>query len=235
MDCPNEKIVLVVAMPKEARELLPLFEDTPRHAATPLGFDVWRGLLTTDRELILLVSGIGKVSASLATAEAIRLFDPTLILNVGVSGTLHKAVEVGDIIVADRLCYHDVYCGEELPRGQVQGYPMYYSVDKERLVRLQQGEVPFLSGLVACGDRFMSESAEHAFIKHYFPEALALDMESAAIAQTAFVYHKQLLVIRLISDTPDRADGYAQYLQFWQECDRRKSFFGKVHRLIRLL
>ena len=109
------KILLVAAMPKEVQELLPLFSEPPKKEVSPLGFEGWQGTTHKGQSLLLLTTGIGKVSAAVATAEAIRLFAPSLILNVGVSGTLSTSVERGDIVVANWVCYHDVYCGAEIP------------------------------------------------------------------------------------------------------------------------
>lgn len=228
----EDKILLAVAMPKEAQELLPLFSEPPKKEVSPLGFESWEGTTHKGQPLLLVTSGIGKVSAAVATAEAIRLFSPTLILNVGVSGTLSLSVERGDIVVANWVCYHDVYCGAEIPYGQVQGYPLRYPVATTLIENFRCSEVAFRLGGVACGDRFLSSPSEFSFIKANFPDALALDMESAAVAQTAYIHHLPLMVIRLISDTPDRADGYAQYCQFWKEKAFRTERFAAVHQLI---
>lgn len=226
------KILLVAAMPKEVQELLPLFSEPPKKEVSPLGFEGWKGTTHKGQSLLLLTTGIGKVSAAVATAEAIRLFAPSLILNIGVSGTLSTSVERGDIVVANWVCYHDVYCGAEIPYGQVQGYPLRYPVETSLVEKFRETGVPFLLGGVACGDRFLSSPAEFSFIKANFPDALALDMESAAVTQTAYIHHLPMMVIRLISDTPDRADGYAQYCQFWKEKAFRTERFAAIHRLI---
>ena len=228
----EDKILLAVAMPKEAQELLPLFSEPPKKEVSPLGFESWEGTTHKGQPLLLVTTGIGKVSAAVATAEAIRLFSPTLILNVGVSGTLSLSVERGDIVVASWVCYHDVYCGAEIPYGQVQGYPLRYPVETSLVEKFRGTGVPFHLGGVACGDRFLSSPAEFSFIKTNFPDALALDMESAAVAQTAYIHHLPMMVIRLISDTPDRADGYAQYCQFWEEEAFRSERFAAIHKLI---
>lgn len=228
----EDKILLVVAMPKEAKELLPLFSEPPKKEVSPLGFESWQGTMHKGQSLLILTTGIGKVSAAVATTEAIRLFAPSLILNMGVSGTLSLSVERGDIVVANWVCYHDVYCGAEIPYGQVQGYPLRYPVETSLVEKFRGTGVSFLLGGVACGDRFLSSPAEFSFIKTNFPDALALDMESAAVAQTAYIHHLPMMVIRLISDTPDRADGYAQYCQFWKEKTFRTERFTAIHKLI---
>ena len=208
-----DKILLVAAMPKEAKELLPLFSEPPKKEVSPLGFEGWKGTTHKGQSLLLLTTGIGKVSAAVATAEAIRLFAPSLILNIGVSGTLSLSVERGDIVVASWVCYHDVYCGAEIPYGQVQGYPLRYPVETSLVEKFRGTGVPFHLGGVACGDRFLSSPAEFSFIKTNFPDALALDMESAAVAQTAYIHHLPMMVIRLISDTPDRGQIVANLIQ----------------------
>ena len=180
-----DRILLVAAMPKEAQELLPLFSEPPKKEVSPLGFEGWKGTTHKGQSLLLLTTGIGKVSAAVATTEAIRLFSPTLILNVGVSGTLSLSVERGDIVVANWVCYHDVYCGAEIPYGQVQGYPLRYPIATPLIEKFKGSEVAFLLGGVACGDRFLSSPSEFSFIKANFPDALALDMESEAVAQKA--------------------------------------------------
>ena len=52
-------------------------------------------------------------------------------------------------------------------------------------------------------------------IKQRFPDGLAVDMESAAIAQTCYLYNVPFLSFRIISDTPGVEDHASQYADFW--------------------
>ena len=71
-------------------------------------------------------------------------------------------------------------------------------------------------GLICTGDRFVEDAAELAAIKRHFPQGMAVDMESAAIAQTCFVYGVPFLSFRIVSDTPGaHDDNFAQYRDFW--------------------
>ena len=54
-----------------------------------------------------------------------------------------------------------------------------------------------------------------AAIKQRFPEGLAVDMESGAIAQVCHIYGVPFLSCRIISDTPGVEDHFMQYLDFW--------------------
>ena len=72
------------------------------------------------------------------------------------------------------------------------------------------------SGLICSGDRFVSNREELEEIKGNFPEGLAVDMESGAIAQVCHMYGVPFLSCRIISDTPGVVeDNFLQYLDFW--------------------
>jgi len=57
--------------------------------------------------VVLVHSGVGKVNAALATAEALRKHAPTLVVNFGTAGALspaaHGLVEVGCVVQRDML------------------------------------------------------------------------------------------------------------------------------------
>ena len=74
----------------------------------------------------------------------------------------------------------------------------------------------YQQGLICCGDKFITQSDELASISRHFPTALAVDMESAAIAQTCHIYNKPLLCLRQISDIPGHPFSEQQYSGFWK-------------------
>ena len=69
--------------------------------------------------------------------------------------------------------------------------------------------------VVCTGDRFITNRTELDAIKRRFPAGLAVDMESAAIAQTCYLYGIPFLSFRIISDTPGVEDHSSQYADFW--------------------
>ena len=122
--------------------------------------------------------------------------------------------------VNERLVYHDVWCGEGNEYGQVQGLPAAYegcaSLLEHALSLNNAGpESRICKGLICTGDRFITDRAELGAIKHRFPAGLAVDMESAAIAQVCHLYGIPFLSFRIISDTPGVEDHSAQYADFW--------------------
>ncbi len=216
-------------MPKEARPIISFLENQKdwTHAFIKGITGTMNGV-----EILVAQSGIGKVAAAVCTAEVIRTYSPDLVLNIGVSGGLAEETKQGTIVLADRVGYHDVSCGEEIPWGQVQGFPQFFLPSKEVLEIILRENPQTEKGLVLCGDRFLSDPREHEFISKTFPEVFAIDMESAAIAQTAFLYKIPFAVIRGISDTPGRGDSYQQYLKFWREKELYSNCFEAIQKIL---
>ena len=174
-------------------------------------------------ESILTQCGIGKVNAAVGAAELIRRYRPACIISTGVAGGIDTCLQVADVVASSRLVYHDVYCGNDgTEYGQIQGMPLFYEADVRLLrhaVGLNQSvslENRIHGGLICTGDRFVENDEELAAIKRHFPQGMAVDMESAAIAQTCYIYGTPFLSFRIISDTPGaHDDNFSQYKDFW--------------------
>ena len=139
------------------------------------------------------------------------------ILNTGVAGGIDKSLQVMDIVAGEPVVYHEVGCRDGTEWGQVQGMPPRFAADS-RLLQLAlavEGDVQVRSGLICSGDRFITSREDLAAIKQRFPEGLAVDMESGAIAQVCHIYGVPFLSCRIISDTPGVEDHFMQYLDFW--------------------
>ena len=170
-------------------------------------------------ELILTQSGIGKVSSAIRTYELIDRYAPDCILNTGVAGGIDRSMHVMDIVVGSEIVYHDVWCGEPNLYGQVQGLPACFAGSRELLdaVTSLDAEVNVYGGQICTGDKFITERAELDMIKAKFPDGLAVDMESAAMAQVCYMYKVPFLSLRIISDTPGIENHQQQYESFWDE------------------
>ena len=181
-------------------------------------------------DVIIAASGIGKVAAALKTAEIIHNHHPDLIINSGVAGGLQSSLEIGDVVCGKTLAYHDVWCGKPNLYGQVQGFPLFYASDAKFEPFLEKN---IKKGLIVSGDKFISSPEDQADILKHFPDALAVDMESAAVAQTCYIYQTPCLILRLISDTPDVEHHQKQYDRFW-ETAAEKSFANLKEILFKL-
>ena len=93
--------------------------------------------------------------------------------------------------------------------------------------------VPVHAGLICTGDKFITERGELDAIKAEFPEGLAVDMESAAIAQVCHLYRVPFISFRIISDTPGADAHWLQYENFWETMADRS--FGVVRTFLESL
>ena len=59
------------------------------------------------------------------------------------------------------------------------------------------------AGLVASGDRFVATAAESDALRRRLPDALAVEMEGAALAQVCFDFGLPFAVVRTVSDRAD--------------------------------
>lgn len=72
-------------------------------------------------DVIIHQCGIGKVNSALGAAELITRYEPDIIISTGVAGSIDENVHAGDSVMGVWYRYHDVFCGKELAKGQVQG------------------------------------------------------------------------------------------------------------------
>lgn len=212
------KIGIIVAMQKELDLLLPLLESPS--ASTINGFTFHCGQIGT-AEIIAMKCGIGKVNAALGTMTLIDRFEPQLIINTGVAGGTGGNAGVLDIVVGDRIAYHDVWCGPGTQWGDAAGCPRFFHTAESvnSLPCLHEGDT-VKHGLIASGDIFVSDPDVVARIRELYPDVDAVDMESAAIAQTCYLREMPFACIRVISDTPGSDDNIAQYNNFWEDAPR---------------
>jgi len=145
-------------------------------------------------------TGIGKVNAARAAAEAILKSGPDAIISSGCAGAIATGLHQFDIIIGTRTAYHDVWCGEGNRMGTVQGLPREFSSDPALLETARAAAPLAREGLIVSGDQFFISLEEDRRILGLYPDALACDMESAAIAQVCHHYSIPFLAIRVISD-----------------------------------
>ena len=211
------KIGIIVAMRKELDLLLPLLNDSEESRMA--GFEFHRGKMGKN-DVMVMQCGIGKVNAAMGTLTLINAFLPDFVINSGVAGGADSTVSVMDIVAGARVAYHDVWCGPESELGQVQGLPLYFE-GAERLLQLLPVQDNLHKGLICSGDQFIDTMESVKRIKNNFSEALAVDMESGAIAQVCYLCKVPFLALRVISDSPGAShDNTRQYLDFWTDAPR---------------
>ena len=208
------KIGIIVAMHKELELLLPLLQNSEESRMG--GCEFHRGKVGR-HDVIAMQCGIGKVNAAIGTLTLVNSFLPDFVINSGVAGGADQSISVMDVVAGARVAYHDVWCGPESELGQVQGLPLYFE-GVRRLLDLVPNREGIHKGLICSGDQFIDTLDAVSRIKGNFPEALAVDMESGAIAQVCHLNKVPFLALRVISDSPGAShDNTRQYLDFWAD------------------
>jgi len=203
------KIGIIVAMDRELQQLRQVFQNS---------------------QVIVEKCGIGKVNAALGVQRMINEHRPDCIISSGCAGGNGEGVSIKDIVVSREVTYHDVYCGAaedgSLVYGQVQGMPARFQADPYLLKKAQEltqsSHLSLLTshlhtGLIVTGDWFVDSREKMQRIIDLFPEALAVDMESAAIAHACYINKVPFISFRVVSDMPLRDSHASQYHDFWNQ------------------
>ena len=175
------------------------------------GINYVSGILA-GQSVVTAVSGIGKVFAAICAEAMILEYKVDVIINTGVAGTLTDRLGIGDIAVAKNVVQHDMDTsplGD--PKGLISGINIIYikadEAVSEGLSRAARAlDINTVVGTVASGDQFIASSEKKKEITDSF-NAVACEMEGAAIGHVCFVNKKPFAVLRAISDS---ADGSAE-------------------------
>ncbi len=224
------KIGIIVAMTKELTLLLPLMSDIS--TVTLNGFEFHTGSLA-GHTVIACKCGIGKVNAAVGTLTLVENFHPAMVINTGVAGgtgATDDPASVLDVVLASEIAYHDVWCGPGTVPGQAAGCPERFECPLPSSVREQ---LNVKEGLLASGDIFVDSPDDLRRILALYPDAKAVDMESAAIAHVCHLKSVPFVCIRVVSDTPGDGGNAAAYESFWTAAPERT--FAEVEKLLHLL
>ena len=168
------------------------------------------------KRVVIAKCGVGKVFAAICAQAMIVNYEPSLIVNSGVGGALGAGLRTGDVVIADRLCQHDMDTsplGD--PVGMISGINIVkIPADKTLVEKITAAAarigIPSACGVIASGDQFIADKAKKAWIRDTF-DAIACEMEGAAIGQVAYANGIGFAVIRAISDNADDAAGALDY------------------------
>ncbi len=217
---------ILCATPEElaaVRGRLYLPDDPERHGPT----HVWTGVHDGDR-IALALSGIGKVNAAAAATLLLSRYEAQTLIFSGVAGGLHPELEVGTVLLADRLAIHDygyVADGRFTPTASgvipigaptlTEAVAVSPAVTRhlDRLAAAVAGRLPqsVLKGAVVTADYFLNCATTRQDLRAALG-ADAVDMESGAVAQVAAAWGAPLYVIRTLSDLAG-ADSHVTYPQ----------------------
>jgi adenosylhomocysteine nucleosidase len=181
------------------------------------GLEIIEGELA-GRNVLLTNAGLGKVNAAIAATLLYERFNCDLIVFPGLAGGLAPGLETGDVVVATELIQHDYgnwIDGEfhltqpcpppGLPKKGA-GFRLPPSIERtarevasEFTINQGGSSIKIHFGRVITGDVFVlcQLTRERLFSRH---QALALEMEGAALAQVAERFGREHLVVRVLGD-----------------------------------
>lgn len=170
---------------------------------------VYTGLLE-GKNAVLCLSGIGKVNAAISTTILLEHFACDCIINTGSAGGLNLKLNIGDIVIGKEVAHHDVdVTAFGYKYGQVPQLPERYFSHKTMIFAAEMAagqvsaDIKSHLGVIVSGDQFINSEEMLSRICGNFPDALAVEMEAAAIAQTCHQLNKPFVIIRAISDNGD--------------------------------
>ncbi|MBU2996310.1 5'-methylthioadenosine/adenosylhomocysteine nucleosidase [Cellulophaga baltica] len=185
------------------------------------------------KKVVLLKSGIGKVNAAYSTAILMANFKIEALVFTGVAGGLHPDILPGDIVIADKMVQYDF---GQLQDGTFNTWPtrnlvknnekntLYLNVDADLLeaskmlsnsinLKPVNGNSPkFYIGTIATGDTFVSDAIKAKELYTNF-NALATEMEGAAVAQLCSMQQIPYVIIRSCSDNAN-TNAHTDYFKF---------------------
>ena len=169
-------------------------------------------------DVVLGRCGVGMIYATINTMLMIQKFDPELLINCGVAGSLNENIHVGDIVVANRAADW---------RMDVPGWERSIYSDKfsftcdDRVLEIVSDNKNINVGAIVSANEFIKDREQLEIIKEFFPEAMAGEMEGAAVANTCYALGKKCTIIRSISDETLIQNNFEQFdFNLKENCDK---------------
>jgi adenosylhomocysteine/aminodeoxyfutalosine nucleosidase len=163
-------------------------------------------------ELIIAYSKIGKVNSALTASTMIEKFEIDILLFSGVAGAINSNLHIGDLIIATKLCQHDLdITAFGHPYGYVPESKIFVEsnktlneIAKKVATKLNK---KLIEGIIATGDQFIADSKKKEWIKETF-QADAIEMEGASVGFVCDALGVPFFVLRAISDSADMDAGF---------------------------
>lgn len=196
------KIGIIAAMEEELNPLL--METHIEIELVKAKMHYYQGTLR-NKNVVLVVSGIGKVNAAVCSQILIDEFKVDYIINVGVAGGAMDEIKPLDIVIGDNLLQHDMdtsVFGDQV--GQVPRLDTYDFKCDEKLIKIaiesaKSSKVNIHVGRIVSGDQFIADGPKIRSLREQF-NAFACEMEGGSIAQVCYLNSIPFVVIRSISD-----------------------------------
>lgn len=217
----KERIGIMSAMDEESVSILPLIKD--QKSETVAGRKFYSGVIN-ETPVVLVSSRYGKVAAACTATILINEFKVSRIVFIGVAGAVSTKLNVGDIVISDKLYQHDIdstplFGKYEIPLSgkifieadkalvnksksacELFFEKQFKEIDKDALQKLHITKPVAYVGIITTGDQFIYRKEQSEPFMKDVPDTMAVEMEGAAVAQVCDSFQIPFVVIRIISD-----------------------------------
>ena len=229
-----KKFGIIAAMQEEMQEIQKIMDNVKETKIYDLNFIIGE---ISNYKVVLVEAGVGKVNAARTTQILIDNFEVDAIINVGSAAASNEKLNIGDIVIANKLVQHDFdITAFGHPKGYISNVGQYLESDKELVINIEKAikkidnnKFKTIIGTIASGDIFCTEINMKDKIKRKF-NADAIEMEGDAIPQVCKLDNIPFIVIRGISDSPNGNNKvtFEEYLeQASQRCAELIEIFMK--------
>jgi len=200
----KRKIAIMGAMPEEIE---PIIEKLDNVQTIVYGDNKYYEGSYHGQAVVVAYSKIGKVFATLTATTLIEKFGCNTLLFSGVAGAINDELKIGDLIIAESLCQHDLDI-------TAFGHPFGYVPEGEVCIPTDEGlrniakevakqkGLTLKEGIIATGDQFVANEERKNWIGDTF-NADALEMEGASVAVVCNALNVPFFILRAISDSAD--------------------------------
>ena len=210
----KENILVVVAMEVEAKILIDKFDNY--EIKNKMGFTFYEGVIN-NKNIILLLSGVGVINASSGLSVAIMEYNPSIVINYGIGGAMSKDIHTKDIVIGNSVSninsYRTSILGEgygsspnswellTFLSGETDRY-IEYKTDKELLdiasdIEYNYGNV--VVGKIGSGDAWNREVDRILYLNKTYG-IIVEDMEAISIYNLCDKYNIPCISFKVISD-----------------------------------
>jgi adenosylhomocysteine nucleosidase len=145
------------------------------------------------KNILVAHTGIGYSKMKRTVEFCIKEYQPELCLNIGYCGALTPGLSLGQLVIADSVIYENT--GTAIPTDS-------NTFSKKIDETCKDTQVKFQKGIILTVDKVVSGPHEKAFLGTKFG-AIALDMESAGLANAASASKTPFAIIRAVLDPMD--------------------------------
>ncbi|MBE7087485.1 MAG: 5'-methylthioadenosine/S-adenosylhomocysteine nucleosidase [Clostridiales bacterium] len=160
-----------------------------------------------DKDIALIISGIGKVNAAIATQVLIDTYSPEYVVNYGTAGGMNGSVQIMQYYLIEKCCQYDFDLSalDPVPVGYIQDYDtVFFNCDTKAINFLPISRV-------ASGDRFNDNEFDIKTIND-MPCSLR-DMEGGAIGQVCTANNVKLIMIKGVTDVYGSGTAQEQFVK----------------------